>query len=465
MNIKEHSTIHPAINAFNVRARWNLFGSIAYEGLRIGHNAILALLFSPQMFGLIGSLFASTYLIVRLSDAGATNALLPFFGYLDHSRQMFKEFFLKRLLLSLFISAPLGAGLASLFLQSMQSEALVSCTIILPLLMFSETLRSFLRQFLHLAGYSKQTVLVDQTTFCLYIAACWPVLFYVPSLRTPLFVFTLFLLDSLIGVGCLLVLAAQYARKLPDVPQPSIDLPSNQALYSSRFYAWVMRACKELFSSNALTPLFAATVGLKEAGLFYFAATLAMALHAVMRSVIGYAGASFFVFARRTSMPTHQAFKLVTRKLASIILVLACFFAFAYYDIVKLTHTMAASSRLTIFFVLYFAIVMIEFTLLLYEQQYQLEQAGAKALQWRLLELLLVYVTTRGFVSLQPVSTLSCILIAKVGTLIALALTGYRRWAIRPSLRMEPRKVLLLVGVSIVLALLFKVFINAFNLI
>lgn len=440
---------------FNAKARWNLFGSAIYEGLRIAHNTILAILFTPQVFGLVGSLFASTFLVVRLSDAGATNTLLPFFGYLERSQQTFKSFFVRRLLLPVFITAPIGAGLASIFLHTTDHKMLASCAVILPLLIFSETIRSFLRQFLHLAGQSKQTVLTDHITFCAYVLVCWPTLFFIPSMRTPFFIFALFLIDSLVGLASFLILTRRFASTLPKTV-PHEQEPPLRAFYLARLYAWLMRICKELFSSNALTPLFAATVGLKQAGLFYFAATLAMALHAMMRSVIGYAGASFFISARKVSMPAHQAFTLVSQKLSSILLVLTSFFVFSYHDITKLTHATAAPSQLTIFFVLYFAIVVIEFTLLLYEQQYQFEQAGAKALQWRALELLLVYVTTRGFISFQPVPALTCILLAKTGTLMALALSGYRRWGIHLSLHMPTHKVLTLIGTSLGLSLLFK---------
>ena len=451
---------HSEVMKFNAKARWNLFGSAIYEGLRIAHNTILAILFTPQVFGLVGSLFASTFLVVRLSDAGATNTLLPFFGYLERSQHTFKSFFVRRLLLPLFITAPIGAGLASIFLHTTDHKTLASCAVILPLLIFSETVRSFLRQFLHLAGQSKQTVLTDHITFCAYVLVCWPILFFVPSMRTPFFVFALFLVDSLIGMGSFLVLTLRFAKTLPLTTTYEPEPPLRN-FYLARLYAWLMRICKELFSSNALTPLFAATVGLKQAGLFYFAATLAMALHAMMRSVIGYAGASFFISARKASMPAAHAFTLVSQKLSSILLVLISFFILSYHDIAKLTHATAAPSQLTIFFVLYFAIVVIEFTLLLYEQQYQFEQAGAKALQWRALELILVYVTTRGLVSFQPAPALGCILLAKTGTLIALALSGYRRWGIHLSWRMPIRKVLALVSISLGLSLFFKIVVYA----
>lgn len=451
--------------AFNAKARWNLFGSVFYEGLRIAHNTVLALLFTPEIFGLVGSLFASTFLVVRLSDVGATNALLPFFGYLEQSRKTFNAFFMKKLLLPIFITAPIGAGAACIFFYSTHSQAVASCAIILPLLMISETLRSFLRQFLHLAGKSKYTVLYDHGTFVGYILLSWPALYFYPSLRTPLFVFSLFLVDSLIGLGCFLFLTKRLADKLPHDVDTPLPEPTPQALFRARLYSWLMRACKELFSSNALTPLFAATVGLKQAGLFYFAATLAMALQAIMRSVIGYAGASFFISARKAGMATAHVFALVSQKLSGLLLVLTVFFAISYHDIIKLTQAKVATSQLTIFFILYFAIIMVEFALFLYEQQYQFEQAAAKALKWRLLELVLVYITSRGFVSINPVSILTCILMAKVGTLIALALSGYKYWGIRPSLRMPRGQVILLVGTSLGLSVLFKLIIHVFYLI
>ncbi len=462
MTHKDHNN---TVLAFNAKARWNLFGSVFYETLRIGHNTVLALLFTPEIFGLVGSLFASTFLVVRLSDVGATNALLPFFGFLEQSRKSFNAFFLKKLFLPIFITAPIGAGAASIFLHSTHHQALASCAVILPLLMLSETLRAFLRQFLHLAGQSKYTVLFDQGTFVGYILISWPALYFYPGLRTPVFVFSLFLVDSLIAVASFFILTRRVANRLPEDAPLVIEEPTPKAFYLARLYAWLMRACKELFSSNALTPLFAATVGLKQAGLFYFAATLAMALQAIMRSVIGYAGASFFISARKAGMGAAQAFSHISQKLSSLLLVLTIFFVASYHDIIKLTHATAATSQLTIFFVLYFAIVVVEFTLFLYEQQYQFEQAGAKALQWRLLELLLVYITSRGFISFSPVSTLACILVAKVGTMVALALSGYKHWGIRPSLHMPVRQAVLLGGVGLCLSQLFKIVIYVFHLI
>lgn len=462
MTHKEHSA---TILAFNAKARWNLFGSVLYEGLRIGHNTVLALLFTPEIFGLVGSLFASTFLVVRLSDAGATNALLPFFGFLEQSRKSFRSFFVRKLFLPIFITAPICAGAASIFLHTTHYTALASCAVILPLLMLSETLRSFLRQFLHLAGQSKYAIIFDHGTFVAYVLFAWPSLYFCPGLRTPLFVFSLFLLDSLIGLASFLVLTHRFSSKLPEDAPLVIEEPTNKALYLARLYAWLMRVCKELFSSNALTPLFAATVGLKQAGLFYFAATLAMALQAIMRSIVGYAGASFFISARKAGMGTAQAFSHISQKLSNLLLVLTIFFVLSYHDIIKLTHVTAATSQLTIFFVLYFAIVMVEFTLFLYEQQYQFEQAGAKALQWRFLELLLVYITSRGFVSFNPVSTLVCILLAKIGTMIALALSGYKHWGIRPSLHMPLRQLLVFTGIGLGLSQLFKIVIHGFHLI
>lgn len=444
---------------FNAKARWNLFGSAAFEALRIAHNTILAFLFTPQLFGLIGSLFASTFFVVRLSDAGATNSLLPFFGYVEQSQHAFKSFFVRHFLLPIFITAPIGAGLASIFLHTTDHTMLSSCAVILPMLIFSETIRAFLRQFLHLAGKSKQAVLTDHITFCIYVGICWPVLFFLPDMRTPFFIFALFLIDSLVGLAVFLILTHHFAKKLPTHSPMNEPAPQLQSFYFARLYAWLMRVCKELLSSNALTPLFAATVGLKQAGLFYFAATLAMALQAIMRSVIGYAGASFFISARKASMPASHAFILVSQKLSRILLGLIAFFTFSYQDIIQLTHVTAAPSQLTIFFVLYFAIVIIEFTLLLYEQQYQFEQAGAKALQWRALELLLVYATTKGLVSFQPVQALICILFAKTGTLLALGLSGYQRWGVHLSWRIPGRAVLGIISIGLGLSFLFKIFV------
>lgn len=208
------------IKAFHERVQWNLFGSALYESLRILHNSILAFLIEPKLFGLIGSLFAITFLAVRLSDCGATNSLLPFFGHIEKSQQAFDALFVRKFLLPLVITATLGASIAINFLFYTLPPTTIDtdCLSIIFFLIISETIRSFARQFLHLAGQSKETVMIDHIAFLGYIFLCWPGILFFPVLRTPIFILELFLFDSLIGTCALIRLIYQFRDQLPILP-------------------------------------------------------------------------------------------------------------------------------------------------------------------------------------------------------------------------------------------------------
>lgn len=454
------------VKKFQYQAAWNLTGSIAYEFLRIGHNALLAYIFTQKEFGLIGSIFSLLFLIVRLSDAGATNALLPFFGYLEQSRKHFSFFVIKNVLRSFFISIPLITGavvMVAMNHSQNHSHAYYFSTlpkvliIILPCIVITETLRTFLRQFLHLAGLSKEAVSIDLGLFILYISCTWPILYFYKSAQTISLVFASFFIDSLIGLLGFIFLSIRYYKKLQPnaiTVDPKQDCKSITAV---RGYAWLLRTSKEALSSNSLTPLFAATVGLAQAGLFYFAATLVTGLYAIMRSIIGYAGGAFFISARKNALPTNQAFKIISEKLSMIFAALIIFFAASYQDIKLLTQATAPSSKFMLFFILYFSIVVIEFTLFLYEQQFLFEMAIRKAFFWRLFELLLVYIITHKAILTQPATILTCIIFAKAVTLVALAIHGYRKWKIIPSFHLSINQFFVLCLISCTLVLLVKV--------
>ncbi len=462
----QQSVIHHSIEVFHRTATWNFWGSLFYESLRIANNIILAVLLSPRDFGILGSLFAITYFVVRVSDAGASGSLIPFFRYVEDSSASFKRFFVHRLFLPLIFTALVGASITWFFYTLLRPGLLaygLHYTLLMALLITSETIRSFLRQFLHAAGLSKEALLADHTTFLFYLVISWTVLAYVPVLRSPLFIFFFFLIDALIGLSWFLFLTARYAKALPLPQRAAPTVPESRDFLRVRLLSWAMRILKEVFSSNALTPLFAATVGLREAGLFYLAATTATALHSIMRSVVGYAGVHFLMRARKTAISVNEAFSIVSRKVNIIILGLIFFITFAHRDILSLTQTAAAYSLVTAFFIIYFVIVMIEFTLLLYEQHYCIEKVGEKILQWRAFEFLLGYAAVYYLARITPVPSLICILTAKTITLVAVGLHGYRRWLIKPSLELRARQIFLLALASASAAGIFHLFLLFFR--
>src|SRR5579871_4111857 len=160
--------------------RWNALESVWYQAALAGHQIMLFSLTSTSMFGFIGTVFSTLYLIVTITNFGLDSSLGTFFSYISDSKQAFRRIILPQLLPELFILLALAA--LFIFVRSLLNPYLPGTIQLdnlligaLSILLLSEGLKKTLRTLLQLAFYNTITATVEIITITIYVGTVWTI--------------------------------------------------------------------------------------------------------------------------------------------------------------------------------------------------------------------------------------------------------------------------------------------------
>ena len=197
---------------FTKSFKWTLSGSIVYESFKVLHCFLLLKALPANVYGAMGSLFSLIYLVTYIADLGATNSLPPFLPHIAKSRSRMKQFMLTYSLMPhLPISILCALGATYFAHANLQLKPFI---IIIPLIIVLETIRSFLRMFLHTIFYAKHAVIAELIIFFTYTAVIWLPHLVLNQPITLNSIFIPHLLDSVITVVLFLGFAHRYYQTL-----------------------------------------------------------------------------------------------------------------------------------------------------------------------------------------------------------------------------------------------------------
>lgn len=443
---------------FNHSFKWNLWGSIIFETLKMAHNIILLRLVAPSLYGLIGSIFAITYLAVRLADFGATNTLAPYFHLFKKTKSSFKTLIFKGFLRPVFMTTLITMTAALLFCYNkiaIQNHMLTF--IVIPLLVLLETLRMFFRQFLHILFQSKAIIITELALFFGYIAIVWiPLIGFsvTPSLNL---IFLPYLADSILALVIFFYFMFKFYKTLPEQ-----DYQHSEAMWSkltrTRILNYFLRIGKNMFTSNLLTPLFALQFGLKQAGIFYFASVLATSIQAIVKTILNYSGNALFAHVKTHENKQKQdAFSLVGNKLIVVLLPIIVFLIFNYKKLLVFGSLESMSNSILTLSGLYLIITFTEFFFSLYEQFYILEEAVFPVVALRFLEFLAFYGVITLYSYTSPALILTGIILVRFVSFLAMAVIAYSLWNIKPTFKLSLRYIVGCLSISLVCMFLLSI--------
>lgn len=435
----ENTKIHPEIHSkFKVGLRWAFFGGLIYESCKIIHCLLLLKVLEPQTYGIMGSLFAIIYLTTYIADIGATNSITPFFQTASQSRQVLKRFLINYTLiphLTIAIACSVGAAL---FISNKFITTPKSLLFIAPLLIIFETIRSFLRVFLHTTFQAKNTVTVEIIIFFLYIASIWTPYLILKSTITLNHIFIPHLIDSMLSVLCFIFLINSYKNKLPNDQSKALPEQFIKRLASTRLFNYLLRVSRNLFTSNFLTPLFAIKFGLAHAGIFYFASMLANGIQAIVKSVVGYSGGALLANLKDTTQDTkREAFTILSQKFVAILAPILIFLVINYKGILALAAAHNATTQALALSLLFLIISFSEFFFVLYEQFYVIEEASHKLFLFKILELSIFYGVITSPLSSSPIVTLLGLILIRMLGLCIIAVNAFYLWKIKPNFKVN----------------------------
>jgi len=433
------STQHPENFDKSIQAHfakgftWNLCGSILYEITKTLHLFFLMRCCSGASYGVIGSIFSIAYFATYLIDLGASNSLPPFIGTWTKNKVSFRKLLINYYLIPFgvgFVTAV--AGLLVLLNKHIITPSTTGLFIIIPIIIFFESLRTFFRLMLHIFFKSKYIVIFETSFLCLYFSSIWIAYlgFHIPI--SPYLVFIPHCVDSIAGVLFCIFMLYRYYQKLPDTQEP---LPSGLAkrVIATRCFNYLLRLSRHMFTNGFLTPFFAIKFGFQAAGLFYFASTVASSLQSIIKSIMVYSGNAFLANVKDCSLEIKKyAFNVLSQKLSVVVAPIIIFLIINFNTILRLTQTNNPASTTIALVMLFIMITTTEFFMILYEQFYIIEEATHKIFLFKAIEMVLFAAVVKTMSS-SIVSTLIGVILIRLVSFFIIAISAYFQWGIKPN--------------------------------
>ena len=455
---KLQSISHQTKKDFQSGFKWNLWGSTIFETLRVGHNLLLAYFLDPALYGLIGTLFATTYLAVRIADGGIAYTIHPYFQLFTKNERSFKKLLFTYFLLPL-IPTLIGALSVFYFFTRHQipTQNYGIYFFIFFILIISETVRSFFRQFLHVAFKSKPTIKIEFILFISYLAIVWVPYFCFNKSLTLMTIFLPFLIDSIIAILFFSILIKKIYTELPNNNNNETEIPPKLwgRLLSTRFFDFMLRLSRDLFTTNILTPLFALKFGLKEAGVFYLISTIAIAIQTIIRTTVGHPGnALLAAIKEHTPQAKKDAFVLLSSKLSNLLFPSLFLIIISYKFFEKITINYHINSSIILFAYVYSIMILSDLFFVLYESFYILEEKVAPICLIKLVEFCIFYGIIMSKQQISPLLIVSMLLIIRCLSFLSIGFYAFYRWQLVPSINIRFKSL----GVCTSLALLITFF-------
>lgn len=453
----QQENIHPTVShKFHIGVRWNLVGSIIYELAKAIHNFFLFTIISRSAYGLLGSTFSIIYFASKLADLGAATSLPPFFHFFMKDKRTFRHIMVKHYLVP---HLPILFGVAGLttYLYAGQFQmAGRSCAVyLIPIIISLETMRYFLRLFLHAAFKSKHVVITEVALFFIYLSIIWT-----PHLvgNTPItlpHILIAHVVDSLTCVAIFSGMLVKYYQTLPEAPQP-YRRPSIRRLTTTKLLNYTLRISRDLFTSNFLTPLLAIKCGLGPAGIFYFATILVTTIQSILKMSIHYPSNALLANLKESSyLAKREAFNLTVKKLMMLGIPFFIFLAINFRQLLAIGYQTSFTQTTLALSLVYLFIIFLDLFFILYEQFYVIEEASSRLLFFKLLEISLFYILVVAHGAQSPIILLTTVAGIKVLSFIITALHAFSRWHLIPAVKVNPRFIISWIFISLLFSRIF----------
>jgi len=442
---------------FHTGFRWNVFGSIVFEAIKILHHVFLLKVLNPVEFGLLANLYSITYLTVYFSDIAATTTLPPFLNVFIKSKQNFKKLFSFYIFPQLPLLSIAAAIVTFLYSKSIFNHPSSPIMAIIPLLIVCEGMRIFFRAFLHYLFLHKLVIILENSLTCGYYAMLWFLYLFLGFKMTLNLIFIPFLLDSIAAIIIFIILSIRVYKKLPE---ESSNIPPGFYLriIKNRMFNYPNQIVKNFFTGNFLTPIFAMQFGLQQAGVLKFSSMIADSVKAVIKAAINFSGNAFLAQIKTKSLDTkREVFQLLTTKLNNLMYFMIIFLLFNFKNLLGLRVSLDYVAQTSISFsFIFLMIILAEHFFLVYEQFYVLEEKPHKFLIFKLLELFVFYLFVLSKPLTSPITTLLSVLFIQILSFTILSIHAHYQWRIKPTFKIKFINLFYYLFVALIFYLIFK---------
>ncbi|MBD3231150.1 hypothetical protein GF322_00655 [Candidatus Dependentiae bacterium] len=456
--ILKNENINIPPKSFFTGFKWNIFGSIFYEILKVGHQFLLLKILDQSSYGLMGSIFSIIYLTIYLTDLGYVNTIPTFFNIFTKNKQNFTNIFLKKysypqIALMLITAATTTCLYTKSFFYSIYSPY----TFIIPSIIFAESIRIALRRFLHLAFKSKNLVIIESIFAALYMLAIWTPYIFLKIPMTLNLIFIPHLIDSVIVIIFMIIMIYKLYKKLPSEKNKVKNKNLLPRILKARLFNYSININKQFYTGNFLTPFFASNFGLKDAGIFNLINHVAEAIRSILKATAIFSGNALLAFFKeKTNKAKQYAFHLINKKLNIILYPFIIFTVINYKIISCLKDLQNIPPEAFATGILFLFLTMADYFFILYEQFYIIEEQSGSLFLFKLFEFILFYTIIISNNTISPFGAIFGILIIKAISFTLIAINAYVKWKIKLTFRISYIYILIYIFISMLFNIIFK---------
>lgn len=448
----------PFAKNFRHTFTWVTLESLTYYGLLSLHQVILFRYTSRELYGVIGTTYALSYMCVYFLLGGFDKALAPFFARYTKNKQTIHSLIFYQAIPTYVIAI---CFLSLLYLAKPYLTPkfhyldFISDGLFILLMgkILLEMTRKGLKAFLNLTYQSHLAALAEIIAMLIYIILVWS-LFLITGTITLARIFIPLVIAISISTLIMAWGVRAWHRQLPETDE-AITRPTHLQFLKNRLFTVGFHMNRLFFTAEFLVPFFAYKFGLPTAGILSLANKIISTFTIIIRRV--FETASNVMLANAQELPHDNRismFSSLTNWINQVIYALVIFFAINHHRLFINTTT---ASELGIAHIAY-AYLFLSLTdslFIAYEQFYITHERAYYLLGINFLSLL-TFILITFMTSLSPIQTILFLAGIRLIACISLGIYSYAKWQIKPSLQVRPLPLIGATAVSIVFFLISR---------
>jgi hypothetical protein len=417
--------------------RWASYEQLGYQAILLAHQTALSYVMGIAAYGLVGTAFASIYLLSNFLNLGLDATFSPFLNLALTGKRSFKKIVIFPLIVQLFIFFILIFLSSALVWQGWVPLTGGAGIILVVAGGMTESYKRTLRILVQNSFYIKEAAFIAVADIILYVAIIWTEYWYWGSLTIHNLVMPL-IGTSLLSILLLWYLVYKIYNELPTEMAFQFSPNLGKRILKTRFLGLAQRINSQFFSSNLLIPLSALFFGAVQTGILTLISSYTYFINSLIKKTCEISSSALFSQSTILSREEKQSlFNKVTGSTYYMLSLLGLILVMLYPSALRI-FTKANYDLLPI--VLFMLFQFSENFLIMYEKFFIAEEKAATLFMINAVTLPFYLGTLYGYQSLPSHLGLVFIIGIRLATLAFFILFSLYWWGIKPAIP-NPRHV------------------------
>jgi hypothetical protein len=439
---------------------WVTLESLTYYGLLSLHQVVLFRYTSRELYGVIGTTYALSYMCVYFLLAGFDKALAPFFARYTKNKQTVCSLILYQALPTYAIALSL---LSLLYLAKPYLAPkfhyldFISNGLFILLMgkILIEMTRKGFKAFLNLTYQSHLAAMAEIIAMLIYIVLVWS-LFLITGSITLARIFIPLVIAILISILIMAWGVSGWYRQLPATGE-NINRATHLQFAKNRLFTMGFHMNRLFFTGEFLIPFFSYKFGLPTAGILTLANKIVSTFTIIVRRVFETASNVMLANIQELAQDVRVTmFSFITNWINQVLYALVIFFAINHQRLFVSSNNAYSELGIANLAYAYLFLSLTDSLFIAYEQFYITQERAHYLLGVNLLSLFAFITASFTFTSLSPIQTIILLASIRLFACISLGIYSYARWRIKPSLQVRPLPLIGATAISILFFLLSR---------